>query len=179
MSGELEVIITPDHPRTFAVAVRIPGWADDVSFEIEGAEEEADFQDGYAVFRRTWNPGDKLKIEFEMESKWVESDPRVRDNLGRVALTRGPLVYCAEQHDQGWAPQLFMADTEAPIEVGEHPLGVPELTVEGASEVELFPEGLYADSGATDVQQTTARFIPYFAWNNRGANNMQVWTRRL
>ncbi len=179
-SGEIEVIITPDHPRSFAVAVRIPGWADDVSFEIEGADEEAEYEEGYAVFRRTWKPGDKLKIELEMEPKWLESDPRVRDNLGRSALTRGPLVFCAEQHDMDYPPQLFMADTDAPAEIGrQEKLGVTTLIVDGACEVELFPEGLYAEVGAADVKETKATFIPFYAWNNRGATNMQVWTRRL
>ncbi|MEZ0327421.1 MAG: glycoside hydrolase family 127 protein [Fimbriimonas sp.] len=179
-SGEMEVIISPDHPRDFAVAVRIPGWADDVSFDIENAVEEAEYQNGYAVFRRTWQAGDKLKIEFEMEPKWIEADPRVRDNLGRAALMRGPLVYCAEQHDVTYTPQLFMADTEAPVELGQNAsLGVTTMVVEGACEVELFPEGLYAEVGATDVAGSTATYIPFYAWNNRGATNMQVWTRKL
>jgi DUF1680 family protein len=174
-SGEMEVIISPDHPRAFAVAVRIPGWADDVHFEVEGAEEEAEFEDGYAIFRRTWKAGDRLRIEFEMEPKWMEADPRVRDNLGRVALMRGPLVYCAEQHDTGYAPQLFMADTEAPVEVDSD----ANLIVEGACEVELFPEGLYHEVGAADVKEARAKFVPYYTWNNRGATQMQVWTRRM
>ena len=110
-NGQVTVKVEPERPVTFALNVRIPGWADDVQTDIPGAEEEAGYDQGYAVFEREWKKGDVLKVDFEMQPKWVESDPKVRDNLGRSALTMGPVVYCAEQHDVGYAPQLFSADT--------------------------------------------------------------------
>ncbi|MGV3617141.1 MAG: glycoside hydrolase family 127 protein [Fimbriimonas sp.] len=181
-NGQVAVRVAPQRPVTFALNVRIPGWADDVQAEIEGAEEEAGYDQGYAVFERQWQAGDVLKLDFEMHPKWVESDPRVRDNLGRAALTMGPVVYCAEAHDLGYAPQLFTADTEAEVGVEFRPKlleGVNVLSVEGVQDVELFVDDLYAEFGTTDAREATAEFIPYFAWNNRGATNMQVWTRRL
>jgi uncharacterized protein len=180
-SGEATIKIEPQRPVEFTLAVRIPGWADDVGTEIPGAEEEAGYDAGYALFRRTWKAGDVLKLDLEMTPKWVEADPRVRDNLGRVALTYGPLVYCAERHDLGFAPQLFAVDPEAEVEVHREKLleGITTLTAEGMHEVESFPEGLYAEVGTTEAAEARAKFIPYYVWNNRGATSMQVWIRRI
>ncbi len=180
-SGKITVRIDPEKPTEFALHFRIPDWSEDVSTEVPNAEEEAGYEKGYAVFKRTWKPGDTLLVDLGMEPKWVESDPRVRDNLGRVALTCGPLIYTAESHDLGFAPQLFCADVEAPIvtqpsDVGE---GIKALSVEGSMEVELFADSLYAEPGTTDIREATATFIPYYAWNNRGPSNMQVWVRQL
>jgi DUF1680 family protein len=180
--GKFTVEVNPAKPLAFALCVRIPGWADDVQTDLPGAEEEAEFESGYAIFDRTWKAGDTLTVDFEMTPKWMEADPRVRENLGRSALTMGPLVYCLEEVDLGYAPQLFTADTDAEIEVrhdAKRLEGVNLLTVEGMYDVEVFVDELYADGGTTDVGQGRATYIPYFAWNNRGPNSMQVWTRRL
>lgn len=180
--GKVAIHVEPQRPVTFALNVRIPGWADDVQTEIPGADEEAGYEQGYASFEREWKAGDVLNVDYEMHPKWVESDPRVRDNLGRAALTMGPVVYCTEQPDLGYAPQLFVADTEAEVGVEFKPKlleGVNVLTVEGVDDVEIFVDDLYAEVGTTGAQEGTAAFIPYFTWNNRGATNMQVWTRRL
>lgn len=180
-STALTLRVDPAAPAEFAVYVRIPDWAEEVSTELPGAEEEADFEEGYAVFRRVWKPGDVLTIDLGAEPRWVEADPRVRENLGRAALTFGPLVYCLEEKDLGCAPQLFTADTQAPIEMrrDEKLGGIGVLPVEGQLDVETFPDSLYAPLGSGDVRQVTAEFVPYYAWNNRGANGMQVWVRRM
>jgi DUF1680 family protein len=180
-SGEIKIHIQPEAPAKFALNVRIPDWSDEVSTDLPGAEEEATYEAGYAVFERTWKPGDILTVDFGVRPKWVEADPRVRDNLGRAALTYGPLVYCAEQHDLGYAPQLFSADVEAEVSEAREKIleGVTTLTVEGMCEVELFIDSLYGDAGTTDVREATAKFVPYYTWCNRGANNMQVWVRKL
>ncbi|CAN5593613.1 glycoside hydrolase family 127 protein [soil metagenome] len=176
--GQIEVAVTPSTDAPFAVRVRIPGWADEVAFDLEGYEEPADYEDGYAVFRRVWKAGDILKIDLGMEPKWVESNPRVRANLGRVALTKGPLVYCGEAKDLGFDPRLLTIDPEAPAEGTPHKLGFPALHVEGTVEDESFPDELYAEAGTADVREGEGVFIPYFAWNNRGRSAMQVWVRR-
>lgn len=180
-STTLRIKVDPAKPAEFAVYVRIPDWADEVSTELPGAEEEADFEDGYAVFHRVWKPGDVLSIDLGTEPRWVEADPRVRENLGRTALTYGPLVYCLEAKDLGCAPQLFSADTQAIIEpVRDDRLGgIAVLPVEGQIDVEDFPDSLYAPLGAGESRQVTAEFVPYYAWNNRGPNAMQVWVRRM
>ncbi|RYG29344.1 glycoside hydrolase family 127 protein, partial [bacterium] len=177
--GKVNVRVTPKSDLPFAVRVRVPGWADDVSFELEGYDEPADYEDGYAVFRKSWKEGDVLKIDFGMDPKWVEANPRVRGNLGRVALTMGPLVYCAEEKDLGFDPRLLAVDAEIPMESQKHAkLPVRAIPVEGIADEESFPDDLYAEAGTIDVREAAGLFIPYFAWNNRGKNAMQVWVRR-
>lgn len=180
-SGKVTLKVDPAKPVQFALHVRIPDWADEISTDIPGSEDGAEYDQGYAVFDRTWSPGDKLVVDFEMGPKWVEADPKVRDNIGRVALTYGPLVYCAEEKDLGYAPQLFSADLETPVEVQwtKELGGINRLEVAGIAEKEEFVDGLYAEAGTTPVIESVAKFIPYFAWNNRGKNNMQVWVRHL
>jgi uncharacterized protein len=180
-SGKVRVHVEPERPVEFRLKVRIPEWADEVASELPGLEQEAEFEAGYAVFEKLWGQGDVLTLDMEMPGKWIEADPMVRDNLGRVALTRGPLVYCAEERDLGFAPQLLQVDLEGPMEEATMPklLNAVALEVEGVADVESFPDALYADAGTTETREAVARLIPYFLWNNRGANGMQVWLRRL
>lgn len=180
-SSQIRIHVDPEKPAEFAMKFRIPEWSDDVETDLPGATEEAEYEDGYAVFRRTWKAGDVLTVDFHMEPKWVEADPRVRDNLGRVALTNGPLIYACEEKDLGFAPQLLTVDCEAPPIVQFEPIleGVNTISVEGVAEVELFPDTLYGELGTTDTREATTKLIPYYAWCNRGPNSMQVWLRRM
>ncbi len=179
-SGKFEVHVNPAKPAEFDLYIRIPDWSDDASTELPDAEEEADYEAGYAKFSRTWKSGDVLTVDLGMAPKWVQADPRVRDNLGRVALTCGPLIYAAEEHDLGFAPQLLSVDTESAILTGEAKGldGIEALSLEGFADIESFSDGLYAEDGTTEVQGTGATVIPYYAWNNRGPNSMQVWLRK-
>ena len=179
-SGEIEITVSPEKPTDFELLVRIPDWADDVSTDLVNSEDEADYESGYVRFARRWKAGDVVKVDFGIQPRWVESDPRVRDNLGRIALTYGPLIYAAEEHDLGFAPQLLSVDPELEVEVTESDIlgGIKLLATEAISEREDFVEGLYAEVGTTGVRENDAKFIPYYAWNNRGPNSMQVWVRK-
>jgi uncharacterized protein len=182
-SGEVEVSVEPEKPVEAELRFRIPDWADNVETDIPGLEREAEFEGGYIVVKKNWRAGDKANFNIETKPKWVVADPRVRDDLGRAALTYGPLVYCAEEHDLGFAPQLFSAETDAEIAGPKGPRPETDafsmsIEVPGMRESEQFPDQLYAHLDAVETEDATARFIPYFAWNNRGPGNMQVWVRR-
>ncbi len=179
-NGTFSLEVNLEEPTSFEVCVRIPEWADEVATEIAGASEEADYRSGYAVFDRTWRDGDVLQVDLEMEPKWIEANPLVRDDIGRVALTRGPLVFCAEEHDLGYAPQLLSVDTEAEPEIGPSKAfpNARSLNVEGEALVADPADSLYMPAGSTSTRATSAAMIPYYLWNNRGPNNMQVWLRQ-
>lgn len=151
----------------FALRIRIPDWCDDASIEIEGHEEPADFVDGYAVLDREWQAGDRVTATLEMNWKWMESHPQVLDNLGRVALTRGPIVYCLQANDA--TPQSFRADIEAEIE-GE--------TVEGWITDAEFSDSLYEEAGGVAENSGKKRFTPFAEANQSGEAYMAVWVRR-
>ena len=118
-----------------------------------------------------------------MRPRWVAADPRVMDNLGRVALTRGPLIYAAESHDLAFPPQRFSADAEVDtlIELADESIleGVTTLKVQGLADDADFPDSLYADAQDVNSIPVSAKFIPYYSWCNRGPSHMQVWVRRL
>ncbi len=180
-SGKFKVRVDPARPVEFELRLRIPGWADDVDTDLPGLESPCDWEQGYAVFTKLWKAGDVLTVDLGMEPRWVECNPRVRDNLGRIGLTRGPLVYCAEDRDLGFAPQLLVADTEVPLLVRDEPKllgGVTTIEVQGFRDSEDFVDDLYGSDGTSDSIEAKATFIPYFAWCNRGPGSMQVWTRR-
>ncbi len=180
-SGKVEVQIEPAKPVYAELKFRIPDWTEDVETEIPDLEEEAEFDQGYIVARKLWKSGDVARFNIEMTPKWVAADPRVLDDLGRAALTFGPLVYAAEAHDIGFAPQMLSLDTEAePIVSQEKMLeGINLITVPGVREKDSFPDQLFSDIDALDYEDVDAKFIPYYAWGNRGPNHMQVWVRKL
>lgn len=184
-SGEVEILIDPDRPVDAELRFRIPEWADDVETEVPGLEQGAEFEQGYIVFKKRWQKGDVAKFNIEMKPKWAVANPKVKDNLGRVALTYGPLIYAAEEHDLGFAPQLFTPNTGFEPTIAREKMleGVTTITVEGLRELEDFADQLYiytdGDSESLEIEEAKAKFIPYFAWNNRGPNNMQVWVRGL
>lgn len=151
----------------FKLRIRIPDWCDDASIEVDGHEEPADFEDGYAVLDRTWEAGDRVHVTLEMTPKWIEANPNVLDNLGRVALTRGPLVYCLE--DTKPTPQSFRADIGADIE---------DMMVEGWSTSPDFSDSLYEEVGTQTENPVKVRFTPFVDANQNGERYLAVWVRR-
>lgn len=180
-SGDFTLYIDPERPVDGEVRFRIPDWADDVETDIPGLEREAEFESGYIVVRKRWEPGDIAKFKIEMKPRWVAANPRVKDDLGRVCLAFGPLVYAAEEHDLGFEPQLFAADLDIDVAVESATMleGIQALAVSGVRDGLEFADQLYAEVDDVQIQEAAAKFIPYYAWNNRGANHMQVWIRRL
>jgi len=179
--SEVSISVEPKTAEPFSVAVRIPDWADELGLELESADEPADYQDGYAVYHRVWSAGDVIKVDFGTEPKWVEANPAILDDLGRVALSYGPLIYCAESTDNGILPQRAAVLTEQELTVThEDGLlgGVTTITAPAIVDADAFPDGLYADLGTITLQERDLKFIPYYAWNNRGKSSMQVWLRR-
>jgi DUF1680 family protein len=135
--------------------------------------------DGYLLFRRTWQTGDQIDLHFEMPVRKKFARFEVDADRGRLALMRGPLVYCLEQVDNG--PQLDrlvipVEEAFRPIESKELLNGVVALHGQAIREKPLESSALYADQPPkTENVDVTA--IPYYAWANRGAGEMQIWTR--
>jgi len=114
-SGKFTLHVDPAKPVDAEVRFRIPEWAEDVETEVPGLEEPAEYENGYIVIRKQWKPGDVATFNIELKPKWIAADPRVKDNLGRLALSYGPLIYAAEEHDNGFAPQLLSIDAAADV----------------------------------------------------------------
>ena len=190
--GSVRLEVDPGQERAFALHIRIPGWARDTvlpgrlySFEgpsipapalrLNGRPVPLTLQQGYAVLDRTWRTGDVVDLDLPMPVRSVVANPMVEDDRGRVALQRGPLVYCAEWPDNdGRALNLIVPeDAVLTSEFRSDLLGGTQVV---RGEVQAAKR---ADDGkrlTTVSQEVTA--IPYFAWANRGMGEMAVWMAR-
>jgi DUF1680 family protein len=186
-SGAIAIAVAPDRPRAFEVRVRIPGWAQgrpvpsSLYRYVDGAGSgaggftlrvngqpiaAATVSKGYVALARTWSPGDVITLDFPMSVRRVLADDRVADDRGKVALERGPLVYCAEGADNdGSALDLVVPDT-ASFAVEHKPDLLGGVTVLRAA---------VADREGRPRRLTA---IPYYAWSNRGPGQMAVWFSR-
>ncbi len=166
-------------PAEFAVAIRVPFWAEAPHAHVNEKPVSGDLSDGYLRIAREWKNGDVIDLEFGLEVLRIESNPKLAGNAGQVALQRGPFVYCIEDADyEGGA-----LDVRLPVEAGLEAMtrelvpGEEVVVLEGrASNVEVPVDGaLYFPSTGSPGHPIPFRAIPYFAWDNRTPGTMRVW----
>ena len=187
-NGNVRINVSPKNKQTFDMHIRIPGWLNEPVpgdlyhyepgekvvplIKVNGKQTTYETKDGYAVINRYWKKNDIVTIEFPMEVKRVISNAAIKQNLNRVALQYGPLVYCVEGADnQGSALNVILPQgTEFQTLFQPALLGGVN-TIQFESPVLIINND--GKSVTTERRKITA--IPYFSWNNRGANEMQVW----
>lgn len=161
---------------TYTLALRIPGWCRSYTITVCGEEVPAEAREGFVCLQRCWEAGDTLCLVLDMPVERIEANPMVKNLCGRVAITRGPLVYCAEGIDNETVPlRDVKVGPDAEIRVGEDVIvgtAFPVLTVR-AERRSPFSQ-LYRPSGEA-WEECSLRLIPYFAWANRGACEMNLW----
>lgn len=175
-TGEAAYTIDAVHTPGFTFAVRVPGYARNVSFRVNGETLSPEIRSGYAYIARDWQTGDTLSIAFDMPARRLHADPRVRDAAGRVALARGPVVYCLESEDNGEELSCLRLPRDAEIRVMPHDPGLlGGVTALEADGLRLLPApSLYSEEPPRQIP-VTLRAIPYYAWSNRSAGEMTVW----
>src|SRR5271170_7665315 len=186
--GTVEISVAPAKPTDFTFYLRVPGWSDGTQVSINGKPVSGAAPGQYLFLRRRWARGDAVNVKFEMKPQVLQANRRVVDDYGRVAVQRGPLVYCLEQLDQPDGTELFdvALDLRSNASAGFHEEvkgdllgGIVVLKHIGAA-YEKPSEGavLYRAYSASKTQDSAVelRFIPYYAWANRAATAMQVWT---
>jgi DUF1680 family protein len=166
----------------FSYAFRVPSWCAKFSVTLNNAPVDVTRTDGFAFIKREWKNNDRLDINFEMPVTLVESNPRVRANAGKLALVRGPVVYCLEEADNGKELFKFRTGSSNPLaaEVAYHDSllgGVNTITLKAKREKDWNQDTLYRPAGAT-LEDAAITFIPYYAWANRGAGEMTVWVNK-
>ena len=198
--GDISIKVLQNKAKQFNMLVRIPGWVqskvvpsdlyafnDDIfstyEVSVNGQRVEGELENGYLVINRNWKKGDVIRIHFDMPVRTVVANPRVSDDRGRIAVERGPLVYCAEWADnEGINPHHLLLARQPKFEV-EASYGIQNTEGDGktfnvtaitaqAQETSVTPEGKLT---AKDVR---VKLIPYYAWNHRGAGKMDVWLAR-
>ena len=181
-NGSVCLKVEAGEPFDAAIAIRIPGWCEKYVLKVNGEAVCGELEKGYAVLRRTWSTGDTVALEMEMPVQLVEADPRVREDAGKVAVMRGPLVYCLEEADNGCLLQDLSIGEDAVFEPKfEEKLlnGVMTLTTEGRR---LSREGwngdmLYRHYRGRQAERQQLKLIPYYSWSNRTPGEMLVWLR--
>ncbi len=179
LSGEIRISIDPDREREFALVLRIPGWAGTATIAVNGEPASFTTVNGYATLRRVWKPGDVVALDLPIAPRRTYAHPRVRANSGRVALERGPLVYCVEGPDNpGDLVQSLRLPREATLVDKPRPDlfdGVVTIEAEGLkTDTDGWGDALYR-STPSPTTPSTITAIPYYLWNNRGATSMLVW----
>ena len=179
-SGDVKVRVEPETSATFGLNLRIPAWCDTFEVHINGvAQEPVANSNGYLSIVRHWQPKDTVDLTFAMPIVNVYAHPLVKENLGRSALQRGPLVYCFEDVDnpEGVFQTLALAaDTPLEATFDSELLGGVTL-IRGTGSVldtEDWGDTLYLGS-KPKLKRTAVTAIPYYAWCNRGAGQMAVW----
>ena len=179
-SGDVRITVDPETPVTFGLNLRIPAWCDAFEVRVNGSVHAPKTNaDGYLSIQRQWHAKDTVNLTLAMPIERVYAHPLVRENVGRFALRRGPLVYCFEDVDNpdGVFQTLSLVDG-APLETAfdSELLGGVTLirgtgTVLNASD---WGNNLYLHSKPY-LKRTDVTAIPYYAWCNRGAGQMAVW----
>lgn len=178
-SGNVKITVDPERPSTFALNLRIPGWCDSFDVSINGQSyNDKPSLNGYLVINREWRASDTVELKLDMSVERIYAHPNVRDNLGRSALRRGPLMYCFEDIDntEGTFETLSLVNEATFEAVFENELlgGITALRGTGTVyDVADWNDNLYLSKPNSKIMGITA--IPYYAWCNRGAGQMAVW----
>lgn len=182
-AGSARFEVTIGEPAVFTLALRIPDWSSNAAVLINGEAYSITNQivDGYARIDREWTSGDVVELALDMPILRVRSHPLVKQNAGKVALQRGPLVYCLEEADNGKQLQQLLLPQDAEMEetFEQHLIGGIQVIKAQALKLQFEDWGtqLYRTNADAALEQTDVTFIPYYAWANRGKGEMAVWVK--
>jgi len=173
--------VDPQTPATFDLLLRIPGWCRRATLKVNGKAVALKniTRKSYARIHRQWSQGDQVELTLSMLVQRIEANPNVRMDCGKVALQRGPVVYCLEEIDNG----KNLADLALPRQAKLSAAFDKKLsaTVITAKALRRQPAG-WGDTLYRPAQSAThpaaLRAVPYCLWNNRGDGEMLVWIRQ-
>lgn len=190
--GRVKITVELERSAEFSICVRIPGWSQgkpvpsdlyrylnksdkEMALKVNGKSIAPDIEKGFARVSRTWKKGDVIELNLPMPIRRVVSNEKVEANAGRVALERGPIVYCAEGVDNGGQVFNIVLSDDVPLEAKyrEDMLG-------GVTVIRGKARGLYSSEDGKSVETKEQEFvaIPYYAWSHRGVGEMAVWLPR-
>ncbi|MCC2777825.1 glycoside hydrolase family 127 protein [Parabacteroides distasonis] len=155
--GSVKLTISTSQPLEKEIRLRIPDWCKTYDLSINGKRINVPKEKGYAVIK-DWKSQDVIALDMDMPVEIVAADPHVKENFGKRAIQRGPLVYCMEEIDN---PEYF-------------------------DQIQLSPSTTFQTAFVSDIlngiktiktngRAQSATFIPYYAWDNRKAGKMRVW----
>jgi len=187
--GQVQISVSPEKKTEFSLYIRIPGWANGqpvpgntyfytdhpdgkISLSVNGVMADYEMAHGYAVIRRAWKKGDRVQLSLPMPVRRIAARTEVKEDVNRVALQRGPLVYCFEHADNNG--RVF--NMVIPEQVAFTAEYRPEL-LNGIVVIQTETPVVSVSDDGLAVQTTPRKItgIPYYSWANRGEGQMQVW----
>ncbi|OLP46436.1 glycoside hydrolase family 127 protein [Rhizobium oryziradicis] len=179
VEGSVRLTLEPEHAAEFTLSLRLPGWSPQVTIRVNGEvlDPAGVEEKGYAKLTRLWQAGDHIELEFAMPVQRLYANAKVGVDQGRVALQRGPLVYCLEGVDNGEDLNALVLQPQSGFrcEVVDGIGGLPALVTTGWRE-KSESDHLYTLSAPQRVP-TEIRAVPYHVWDNRDDGEMLVWIR--
>ncbi|MEO8397661.1 MAG: beta-L-arabinofuranosidase domain-containing protein, partial [Chloroflexota bacterium] len=181
--GSIQISLGLDQPAAFDLALRIPGWCRKFTVAISGAAQTVTPENGYIVLNRTWNNGDTVTLNLDMPVERIAPHPMIRQDVGQVALQRGPLVYCLEEVDNGGLLANIVIPNDAPLSADFDTALFDGVAVIHGDAVRVEPSSwsseMYQPEAEVEYTRTPFEFtaIPYALWANRAPGEMRVWLR--
>jgi len=170
-NGKVTITINPEKESTFGLKLRVPGWTKNqvlpgdlysylansknkATVTVNGENISTQEDQGYLTITRNWKKGETVELDFPMEVKEVVTNTKVKDNIGKVALEYGPIVYAIEEVDNKNTFDEIFIDASDKFEVKKEPTLL---------------------EGVNVIQNGKLKAIPYYAWSDRGIGKMKVW----
>jgi DUF1680 family protein len=180
--GKSTLTVSAGLPVEFTLNIRIPGNVKGWSIRVDGKTITPEVHEGYAQIRRRWSAKSQVEINFDIRAEFVSAHPEVRADAGKVAIVKGPLVYCLEEADNGKNLAAISVDPSTKLREwfdGEFFDGTVLMKLHGRKiaaggwKEELYKPAVFK----TEPVELTA--IPYCYWGNRGENEMIVWMHAI
>lgn len=186
--GHVTLTVDKNAAGMFAMKIRIPGWVRNqvvpsdlytysdgkrpgYSVKVNGEAVTSALEQGYFTIERKWKKGDRVELQLDMEVRTVKANGKVEADRGRMAVERGPIVYCAEWPDNSFNVLSLLMNQHPQFEVVER----PDLLY-GLNQIKTPVQTLeYDEQGRLVVKDQELTLIPYYAWAHRGPGNMAVW----
>ena len=186
--GDLKFIISPKKgSMPFALKVRIPGWASNeaissdlysystksenkISITVNGTPFAYNIENGYAILNRVWKKNDVVQVNLPMEVRRVKANEKLKEDIGKVALQRGPLMYCAEWPDNNGAVSTIVLPAAAIFTTEYEPA-----LLNGIMVLKTEVNKILVTDNKVNTSKQPFMAIPYYAWANRGKGEMMLW----
>ena len=178
-SGVIRITVHPEmEGQIFTVAIRKPAFSQSADIKINGQSVPYESKKGYLYLKREWHNCDKIVMQLDVSFRFIRCNPRVRDNIGKICLMKGPWVYCLEEIDNGKYLSSVRVDTQK----------IPRVLFDSSLPKGFVCAELHGDridyAKSTDIlysdvkpayTETIIKAVPYCYWNNRGKGEMLVW----
>lgn len=180
--GKITVKLVEAPVEAFSFFLRIPGWCNGAKMLVNGKPQTTKLTPGeYAEINRTWKAGDRIELLLPMPVRLIESNPLVEETRNQVAVKRGPIVYCLESTDLPKGKTIF--DIAIPVKNNLKPTLItiensPIMALDGQAifvDNANWTKKLYREVSTETLKIIPVRLVPYYAWGNRGHNDMSVW----